>query len=90
MAFTYTDVLKSASPLRGGRYANMAIITCGDTAASVDGLVSTTLASVVFATISVFGTANQASSYIKSVSSNGMLAVDLGGACSGSIICIGN
>jgi hypothetical protein len=90
MAFTYTDVLGGASPIRGGRFGGFALINCGDTAASVDNLVSTTLASVVFATINVYGAGNQASARIASVSSNGMIGVNLGAACSGSILCIGN
>lgn len=90
MAFTYTDVLGSASPIRGGQYGGFAIINCGDTAASVNNLVSTTLASVIFATINIYDSAAQASARIATISSNGMIAINLGAACSGSILAIGN
>ena len=89
MTFTYTDVLGGASPLRGGRYAGMAILNVGQTTAAVDNLVSTTLASVIFVTLNIYGQ-NQTSNFVKSVSTNGMLTLDIGGACSGNLIVIGN
>lgn len=89
MTFSYTDILKSASPLRGGPCSAMALFKVGQTAAAVNNLVSTTLASVVFATLNIYGQC-ETSNFVKSISSNGMLSIDLGGACSGSLLAIGN
>lgn len=91
MAFSYTEALKAASPLKGGKYAGFAMGTCGNTAAGVAGLVSTTLASVVYATVNVYGSDQQTSgAFIESVSTNGMMAINFGAACSGSWIAFGN
>lgn len=89
MAFTYTQLLEGASPIRGGRYAGMEIIKIGIDGAGLNNLVSTNLASVVWATLNIYGQ-NQTSNFVKSISSNGMVAIDLGGACSGSLMVVGN
>lgn len=89
MAFSYTEILKNASPLRGGNYTGFAMGYLGNTAAETNTLISTTLASCIHVTLSIYGAA-QASARVASVSSNGMIAVDLGGACSGTWIAIGN
>lgn len=89
MTFTYTELLKKASPLRGGPYSAFAMGDIGATAHGTLNLVSTTLASVVHATINVYG-AQQTSACITSVSSNGMIAIALAGACSGSWTAFGN
>lgn len=90
MTFTYTEILQG-SPLRGGRYCGMAMGKVGTDAASTACLVSTTLASVVFATVSVEGgSPTQASAAVTSVSTNGMIALAFGGSCSGTWMAIGN
>ena len=89
MTFTYTELLKNASPLRGGPYAAFAMGDISATSGAVHNLVSTTLASVVHATINVYG-ADQQSACITSVSTNGMIAIAVGTACSGSWTAFGN
>jgi len=89
MTFTYTELLKNASPLRGGQYATFAMGDISATSGAVHNLVSTTLASVVHATVNVYG-AHQTSACITSVSSNGMITIAVGAACSGSWTAFGN
>lgn len=90
MTFTYSERLKG-SPLRGGPYCGMSMGECGTDGVDTACLVSTTLASVVFATISVQGnTAVQSSAAVASISTNGMIALSFGAACSGSWLAFGN
>ena len=89
MTFTYTELLKNASPLRGGHYAGMAMGHFGADGGAVANLISTTLASVVHVSLTTYGV-GQLSSFVTTISTNGMIAISLGGACSGSWQAIGN
>lgn len=88
MAFSYTEILKAASPLRGGPYSAFAMGTLGHTAAG-SGAVSTTLSSAVYVELSIHGPNHQKSAFISTIS-GGVIAVNLGAACSGSWIAFGH
>lgn len=95
MVFTYTEIFKSASPIRGGTPVGaMAGGNFGETVGAMatgSGLISTTLATVKIVQLETYGNAGSASMRLLSISSNGM--VDIGGgiglACSGNWIAYG-
>lgn len=88
MSFSYTEILKSASPLKGGPYSAFAMGTVGHTGAG-SGVILTTLSSAVYAELSIHGANLQQSAYIATVS-GAVLAIHLGAACSGSWIAFGH
>lgn len=91
MTFSYTEIFKAASPLRGGTPVGaMGGGVWGTTAAVAagEGLVSTTLSSVKIVTLTAYS-ALMSGLGVLSISSNGMIDITTLGAASGSWLTYG-
>lgn len=87
MVFTYTEIFKAASPLRGGTaVSSMAGGNFGETVGAMaagSGLISTTLASVKMVLINTYNMTISGGAVL-SISSNGMIDIGANAACSGT------
>jgi len=93
MTFSYTEIFKAASPLRGGTpVSSVAGGMWGTDAALADGegLVSTTLASCKLVLITSIIAPAASGGIVRTTSSNGMICFGAGAACSGSWLTFGN
>jgi len=92
MTFTYTEIFKTASPLRGGTPVSaMAGGMWGTDAALADGegLVSSTLTSAKLVILNNWTTTATSGGRVQTVSANGMVCFAAGIACSGSWLAFG-
>jgi len=92
MAFSYTEIFKAASPLRGGTPVNaMAGGMWGTDAALADGagLVSTTLTSAKLVIVNSVTSPAASGGIVRSTSNNGMVCFGAGLACSGAWLAFG-